>query len=377
MRVFSFLAPAVLRFAFHHVVSASNDASFHPDSYPKHIATCKAVNRAVNHSTQIDIKLHYVDINPEAKTTLIMAHGWPSLWSTWSYQIQEFKNDYHLIVPDLRGFGSSTHPDDVESSGTMGDMVGDLVCILEHAAVTSAICVGHDWGAQICYEAARMRPDIFKAVAALVIPYIPSSGPFIPIAKLVIPFPALAYQLFFEDHTAAAVVELGKNITRTTRATLRTVDSPPPAAFLKSKDSYLSGWDDVDIIPPVPFFTAEEEDYLIAQYAIQGYRNTLQFYTKGNKYLSWEFGHKQGNHTIPQPVLAVIPLQDPVGDWVIASNILHSADYLPNLKTVTLDGAHWIHLEQPVKVNSALKTWLDELPLHAKGISTKRPSDEL
>jgi pimeloyl-ACP methyl ester carboxylesterase len=53
------------------------------------------------------------------------------------------QNDYHLIAPDLRGFGSSTHPDDVESSGTMGDIVGDLVCILEHAAVSSAICVGY------------------------------------------------------------------------------------------------------------------------------------------------------------------------------------------------------------------------------------------
>jgi soluble epoxide hydrolase/lipid-phosphate phosphatase len=137
-----------------------------------------------------------------------MAHGWPSLWSTWSNQIQELKvrhllliyllpinaytqDDYHLIVPDLRGFGPSTHPDDIQSSGTMGDLVGDLVCILEHAAITSAICIGyesrfiatisfhltfvlfftsHDWGAQVCYEAARMRPDIFKAVVALVIP---------------------------------------------------------------------------------------------------------------------------------------------------------------------------------------------------------------
>ena len=69
--------------------------------------------------------------------------------------------------------------------------MGDLVCILEHSKVKSAICIGcgsyfveieyfisnekrtslrHDWGAQICYEAARMRPDIFKAVAGLVIP---------------------------------------------------------------------------------------------------------------------------------------------------------------------------------------------------------------
>jgi len=30
-------------------------------------------------------------------------------------------------------------------------------------------------------------------------------------------------------------------------------------------------------IPPVPFFTAEEEDYFVGQYAIQGYRNSKRF----------------------------------------------------------------------------------------------------
>lgn len=28
----------------------------------------------------------------------------------------------------------------------------------------------HDWGSQVCYEAARMRPDIFTAVVAIAIP---------------------------------------------------------------------------------------------------------------------------------------------------------------------------------------------------------------
>lgn len=30
--------------------------------------------------------------------------------------------------------------------------------------------VRHDWGSQACYEAARMRPDIFTAVIATAIP---------------------------------------------------------------------------------------------------------------------------------------------------------------------------------------------------------------
>lgn len=94
-----------------------------------------------------------------------MVHGWPSLWSSWSYQIQEFEvraapgyshlsmsnaeisfiqHDYHLIIPDLRGFGSSTHPGEVKGSGTMYDLVGDLKCILDDVKTTSesVICVG-------------------------------------------------------------------------------------------------------------------------------------------------------------------------------------------------------------------------------------------
>lgn len=52
------------------------------------------------------------------------------------------QDDYRLLVPDLRGFGSSTHPDDVKSSGHMGDMVSDMVCLLEKAGVDKAICIG-------------------------------------------------------------------------------------------------------------------------------------------------------------------------------------------------------------------------------------------
>jgi soluble epoxide hydrolase/lipid-phosphate phosphatase len=33
----------------------------------------------------------YVDVDPEAKDTLVFVHGWPGIWSTWKHQIHEFK----------------------------------------------------------------------------------------------------------------------------------------------------------------------------------------------------------------------------------------------------------------------------------------------
>ncbi len=37
----------------------------------------------------------------------------------------------------------------------------------------------HDWGSQICYEAARMRPDVFRAVVGIAVPVRAPSGPFL------------------------------------------------------------------------------------------------------------------------------------------------------------------------------------------------------
>ncbi|KAK1216740.1 hypothetical protein PQX77_020627 [Marasmius sp. AFHP31] len=351
-------------------------SDFNPREYTKHkrFATCDAVKRNADHAVvQITMNdsrathppVGYVDINPTAEKTLLLVHGWPSLWSSWAYQIQAFKNDYRLIIPDLRGFGDSTHPDDVESSGTMYDHVGDLACILHHAQVPKAkgkaICVGHDWGSAVCYEAGRSRPDLVDAVVGVAVPYIPSAGDFVPIKHLVPVLPKLRYQLFFSGKTEEAVAELDRDIKRSVRATLRTGGSPPPETFLTSEETFLGAWGEVDEIPPVPFFSEEEEEYFVEEYGKQGFRNTLQFYTDSNRYATWKFVNDQGNHTIPQPVLAVLPKHDPVADWALAVKLLKSEMFLPQLTTEMIEGGHWAHIEFPEEFNAVLKRWLDGL----------------
>lgn len=75
--------------------------------------------------------------------------------------------------------------------------------------------------------------------------YIPSHGPFIPIAALTTQLPRLSYQIFFDTATPAAIEELEKDVRRTLRGTLRTVKSAPPSAFLESRESFLDGWKEV------------------------------------------------------------------------------------------------------------------------------------
>jgi len=219
----------------------------------------------------------------------------------------------------------------------------------------------HDWGTQLAYEAARERPDVFTAVVGITIPYAPAVGPFVPISALVPEFPHLAYQIYFAEQTSAAIAELGTDIRRTLRATLRSVESPPPPNFLLSNSSYLVAWKNVSTIPPIPFFGAQEEDYWVSQYNIQGFNYNLQFYTSPNQLESYTFANSQGNATIPQPVLSILPTQDPVGDWVLAAQVLRSASFLPNLTQTTLPGAHWVQLELPDQVNTLIRKFLSTL----------------
>jgi soluble epoxide hydrolase/lipid-phosphate phosphatase len=96
--------------------------NFNPASYTKKYVTCNAVQRtASGQTTPIKLKLAYLDINPTAKKTLIMVHGWPSLWTTWRNQILGLAG-YRLILPENRGFGSSQHPADLYYSNTMPDV---------------------------------------------------------------------------------------------------------------------------------------------------------------------------------------------------------------------------------------------------------------
>ncbi|EKM58942.1 uncharacterized protein PHACADRAFT_191247 [Phanerochaete carnosa HHB-10118-sp] len=340
------------------VAGRDNPQAVDPRAFPMRVATCSALHRPSAETKEI--QLSYVDVNSDAEKTLLMIHGWPSLWHSWKYQIEEFKNDYHLLLPNLRGFGESTHPGDVESSSTMEDLVKDLVCILEHAGVPKAACMGHDWGTQICHEAARMQPDIFDAVVGTGVPYLPYKGTFVPARSLTYMFPKLTYVLFFEGKTNEAIKELGNDVRRTLRATFRSVDSPPPDAFLRQKDSFLRGWDDVSDIPPIPFFTAEEEDYWVEQYEKDRFAHTMYFYTYGNRYTSWAIANGQLNQVISAPVLSILPTQDPVADWVAATKLVDIATCVPNLTTKTVAAAHWLQLEKPEEVNAIMRKWLNE-----------------
>jgi pimeloyl-ACP methyl ester carboxylesterase len=79
---------------------------------------------------------------------------------------------YRAIAPDMRGYGRSSAPADA-SLYTPLQTTGDLVGLLDALEISSAVLVGHDWGATHAWNAALMRPDRFTAAFCLSVPYVP------------------------------------------------------------------------------------------------------------------------------------------------------------------------------------------------------------
>jgi pimeloyl-ACP methyl ester carboxylesterase len=104
---------------------------------------------------------------------VLFCHGFPDTSYTWRRQMQAVSSaGYRAVAPDMRGYGRSSAPLD-SNLYTPLHTAGDLVGLLDSLSIPTAVIVGHDWGASHAWAAALMRPDRFKAVFCLSVPYVP------------------------------------------------------------------------------------------------------------------------------------------------------------------------------------------------------------
>src|SRR3984893_16365246 len=144
---------------------------------------------------------------------VLLCHGFPESWYSWRHQIDGLAAaGFHAVAPDMRGYGKSDRPEAIDQY-TIFHLVGDLVGLLDALEVPTAIIVGHDWGATIAWQAARLRPDRFRAVAALSVPFRPR-GPVRPTSVMPRTADAQFYQLYFQEPgVAEAALERDPRIT--------------------------------------------------------------------------------------------------------------------------------------------------------------------
>jgi pimeloyl-ACP methyl ester carboxylesterase len=98
---------------------------------------------------------------------VVLLHGWPDTADLWRHQVPVLvADDYRVITPDLRGFGGSSRPVEVEAY-TAPRMVGDVVGLLDRLSIGRAHLVGHDWGAALAWMTASLVPERVASLTAL------------------------------------------------------------------------------------------------------------------------------------------------------------------------------------------------------------------
>lgn len=104
---------------------------------------------------------------------VLLIHGFPESWYSWRHQLSALAAaGYRAAAVDVRGYGRSTAPPDIEAYA-MTRLVGDMISVIDDAGAETAVVVGHDWGAPIAWSTALLVPDRVRAVAGLSVPYNP------------------------------------------------------------------------------------------------------------------------------------------------------------------------------------------------------------
>jgi pimeloyl-ACP methyl ester carboxylesterase len=115
------------------------------------------------------LNVGYVEDGPANGRAVLLLHGWP-------YDIHSFTEvtpilagkGYRVIVPHLRGYGSTTFlSSNTFRNGEPAALAEDLVALMDALRIEKAILAGFDWGARTGDIVAVLWPERCKALVSV------------------------------------------------------------------------------------------------------------------------------------------------------------------------------------------------------------------
>jgi pimeloyl-ACP methyl ester carboxylesterase len=164
-------------------------------------------------TTAPGIEIDVTSAGDPTRPTVMLCHGFPESGHSWRHQIEPLATaGFHVIVPDQRGYASSSAPRDPLAYGA-AQLTGDLVAILDAFGVDQAVMVGHDWGAILVWHMAELHPERTRAVIAASVPY--TKWPMTPTELFRSVYgDRFFYMLYFQE-VGPAETELDADVRRT------------------------------------------------------------------------------------------------------------------------------------------------------------------
>ena len=298
---------------------------------------------------------------------VLLCHGFPESWYSWRHQLRALAQaGFHAVAPDMRGYGDTDHLTEADRY-SLSHLVGDMVALVDALGEGSAVVAGHDWGAPVAWHAALMRPDLFRAVIGLSVPYWPrGSAP--PTTLMPRTNDASFYQLYFQT-PGVAEAELERDVQLSLRKILYSAsgDGPPHSpsvgagvAMVPRSGGLLTHMLNPDILPA--WLTETDLEFYAQQFARSGFRGGLNWYRNIDR--NWELLAPFAGASVNVPALYIAGDRDVVVSFPGMNQVIADLSrFVPQLRgTIMLEGCgHWTQQERPNKVSTAMIDFLRAL----------------
>lgn len=102
---------------------------------------------------------------------VVLLHGFPQTPAAWDRVRPALAAaGYRVLVPTQRGYAAGARPGRRPDYRT-GELVADVVALLDRLGIDRAHVVGHDWGAAVAWAMAADHPDRLLSLTAVSVPH--------------------------------------------------------------------------------------------------------------------------------------------------------------------------------------------------------------
>jgi len=348
------------------------------------------------------LRVHILEAGHESpgRPCVLLLHGFPELAYSWRKVMPPLAAaGFHVVAPDLRGYGRTTGWDGAYDSDLRGfrllnavrDALG-VIWALGHREVAGV--VGHDFGSPVAAWCALVRPDVFRSVTLMSAPFAgppapPSAAapaaPDIHAAMAALDRPRKHYQWYYSTRPANADMWHCK---QGVHDFLRAYYHHKSADWTSNKPHRLAGWTAeelakmptyyiMDLHEDMPATVAHEmpspaevaacrwlpDDELAvyaAEYTRNGFQGGLQWYRRGTGGLDTSELQLFSGRTIDVPSMFV----GGASDWGTyqtpgAFERMQQTACTRMEAVHLIEGAgHWVQQEQAARVSEALLQFL-------------------
>jgi pimeloyl-ACP methyl ester carboxylesterase len=273
---------------------------------------------------------------------VVLCHGFPELAYSWRHQIPALAQaGYRVLAPDMRGFGKSSVPSEVEAYDVIS-LCGDLCGLLDTVGEEQAIFVGHDWGASLVWQLAWMQPERVQAVAGLSVPFIPRApAPPIPIMRTHL---GEDFYIVWFQEPGVADEALSRDVCRT----------------LTTSRQWTAQWaeEEGSRTHRAEWLSEQDLGFYVESFERTGFTGGLNWYRNIDR--NWELTEPYESRKIEQPAMFLTGELDPVRRFMPVEAM---DGWVTDLRAriVVPDAGHWVQQQAPETVNEALLDFLGGL----------------